>query len=259
MVLHEFLERTRDRWVLVITALFALLSVGIAQYGGSAEETAVVVTAPSLVTLSTFLVPLVALILGHDAIVGERERNTLGLLLSMPVRRWEVLFAKFLGRGLALALATSVGLGSSALFLAPGQRAILLQILPQTLVLGLAFLSIGTLISSITHRVATAASLAVVTWFLLVFFYDLGLLVAMVASDGALDQGIVVWLVNLNPAGLFRTSLMAQLVGTTALEEMGLTVALPGPGVQVGIWLGWIFGPLILGGLLLNKQHTVSA
>ncbi len=243
----------------MITALFALLSVGIALYGGASEETGALVTAPSLVTLATFLVPLVALILGHDAIVGERERNTLGLLLSLPVQRWEVLVAKFVGRGLALAVAIGVGLGTSALFLGPAQRQLLLQILPTTLMLGLAFLSIGVCISSVTHRVATASSMAVVCWFLLVFFYDLGLLVAMVATDGALDQGVVVWMVNLNPAGLYRTGLMTQLIGTSALEELGLVVALPSGGVRALIWMGWIPGPLALGGVLLNRQQTVTA
>ena len=89
LVLYELQERARDRWVVVVTGLFALLAVGIAAYGSAAEDTAAVVTAPSLVTLAAFLVPLVALILGHDAIVGERERHTLGLLLSLPVHRGE--------------------------------------------------------------------------------------------------------------------------------------------------------------------------
>lgn len=258
-MLHELLERTRDRWVMVITVLFALLSVGIALYGGASEEAGALVTAPSLVTLSTFLVPLVALILGHDAIVGERERNTLGLLLSLPVARWEVLVAKFVGRGLALTLAIGVGLGASAIVLGPAQRQLLLQILPTTLLLGLAFLSIGVLLSGVTRRVATASSLAVVCWFLLVFFYDLGLLVAMVATDGALDQGVVVWLVNLNPAGLYRTGLMTSLIGTSALEELGLVVALPSTAVRAAIWTGWVAGPLLLGGVLLNRQQTVTA
>ncbi len=86
-----------------------LLASGVGLYGRAAEESAAAVTAPSLVTLATFLVPLVALILGHDAIVGERERNTLGLLMSLPVGRAEVLVAKFLGRASALSISVVAG------------------------------------------------------------------------------------------------------------------------------------------------------
>ena len=80
LVLHELLERTRDRWVLVISALFALLATGVSLYGRSAEVEVAKLTGPSLVTLTALLVPLVAMVLSHDAIVGERERNTLDLI-----------------------------------------------------------------------------------------------------------------------------------------------------------------------------------
>jgi Cu-processing system permease protein len=259
MAWHELMERVRDRWVIVVTALFALLSVGVTVYGGTAGEAAGVVTGPSLVTLCTFLVPLVALVLGHDAIVGERERHTLGLLLSLPVSRAEVLFAKFIGRAMALCLAIGVGLGSAAIFLGPGQRHLVLTLLPTTLLLGVSFLSIGMLISVVTRRNATAASLAVVVWFLLVFFYDLGLLAAMVGSDGALPQATVGWLVSLNPAGLYRTSLFVDLMGQTALEDLGLIVSLPGQGVRALIWGAWILLPLGIGTLLLNRPTAVTS
>jgi len=257
LILHELMERGRDRWVLVITALFALLAVGITAYGGSSEQTAAVVTAPSLVTLAAFLVPLVALMLGHDAIVGERERHTLGLLLSLPVSRGEVLLAKFLGRGLALCFAIGFGLGAAALFFDPAQRQIVASLIPRTMLLGAAFLSIGVLISTVTKRVSTAASLAVVAWFLLVFFYDLGLLALLVATDGAVSQGTVVWLVTLNPAGLYRCELMMQLVGQSSLEQLGLAVALPGAAVRAWVWMAWIGGPLLCGAAMLSSRRTV--
>ncbi len=258
LIVHELLERTRDRWVLIITALFVLLASGISLYGRSAAEAQGAVTAPSIVTLATFLVPLVALILGHDAIVGERERNTLGLLLSLPVRRGEVLVAKYLGRALALCLAVGSGLGVAALLLEAGHRTALLGLLPSTLLLGGAFLSIGTAISALTRHRATAASLAVVLWFLLVFFYDLGILAALVATDGALGQDTVAWLVTLNPAGLYRSGMLIDLVGADALAQMGLTVALPSTGLSAGLWTAWIVLPLLAGALALQRRQAVS-
>jgi len=245
--------------VVLFTLLFAALAMGIAAYGRSAQDSAAVVTAPSLVTLVVFLVPLVALILGHDAIVGERERHTLGLLLSMPVHRTEMLVAKFIGRALALCASIGIGLGAASLILDPGQRAIVLGLVPSTLLLGTAFLSIGVLISVVSKRVATAASIAVVVWFSMVFIYDLALLGLMVMTDGAVGQETVTWLVTLNPAGLFRTHQMLQLVGTDAFAELGLTVSLPGPFVRAMIWASWIVLPLLVGGWSLSGRRAVTA
>ena len=41
--------------------------------------------------------PLIALLLSYDAIVGEVERGTMMLLLTYPVARWQVVLGKFLG------------------------------------------------------------------------------------------------------------------------------------------------------------------
>ncbi len=259
LVLHELAERARDRWVVVTTVLFGLLSVGVTLYGGQDATTAAAVTAPSLVTLAAFLVPLVALILGHDAIVGERERHTLGLLLSLPVRRWQVLAAKYVGRALALLVAIGLGLGASMLALAPGARGAVLAILPQTILLGLAFLSFGVFISTNAWRHATAASLAVVSWFLLVLFWDLGLMALLSATDGALTQESMLWLVVANPAGLYRTGLLVDLVGADALSELGLAIALPSHAVQGALWALFILGPLALGALALSAPKAVSS
>jgi Cu-processing system permease protein len=257
LALHELLERTRDRWVLVTAALFALLSVGVTLYGRGTDAAAV--TPPSLVTLAAFLVPLVALVLGHDAIVGERERHTLGLLLSLPVKRWEVLVAKYVGRAVAMVLAVGGGLGVCAALLDAGGRAAVFHILGPTMLLGLSFLSVGTLLSVVTWRQATATSLAVLVWFTTVLFWDLGLLALMVATDGAVSQETVLWLVVANPAGLYRTGLLADLSGIDALEEMGLAVALPGKLVQGLVWAAWICGPLLLGTWLLGRPKAVSS
>ena len=188
LIVHELLERMRDRWVVVISILFALLASGVGLYGRSAEAEVAKLTGPSLVTLASLLVPLVALVLSHDAIVGERERNTLGLLLSLPVGRFEVVAAKLIGRSLALIVAVGLGLGSAILVSDPDGARALFSLMGPTLLLGLAFLSLGLLISAVTTRQAAAASVVVVVWFGLVFFYDLGILGLLVVSDGGLSH-----------------------------------------------------------------------
>lgn len=256
LIAHEFLERLRDRWVIVISVLFALLASGVGLYGRAAEAHASALTGPSLVTLASLLVPLVALVLGHDAIVGERERNTLGLLFSLPVGRLEVVVSKFIGRSLALALAVGLGLAAAMLSAGPGEVRVLAELILPTMLLGLSFLSFGMLLSAITSRQVTAASLVVVTWFALVFFYDLGVLALLIATDGAVSQQIVAALVAGNPAGLYRVVLMEKLAGPEVLAGLGLTAQLPGPLAQAAIWAAWIVGPILISGATLRAQKV---
>ncbi len=114
----ELADGLRNRWLLAISLLFALLSVGIAWFGAAAAGqvgfTSVPATVASLTSLATFLMPLIALLLAYDAIVGEEEGGTL-LLLTYPLGRGQLLLGKFLGHGLILALATLIGFGSAAL------------------------------------------------------------------------------------------------------------------------------------------------
>jgi Cu-processing system permease protein len=256
LVLHELLERTRDRWVLVISALFALLATGVSLYGRSAEVEVAKLTGPSLVTLTALLVPLVAMVLSHDAIVGERERNTLGLLLSLPVSRIEVTFAKYLGRALALVASVTLGLGVAMVVSDAAGARTLLQLLGPTLLLGLAFLSLGMLISTCSRRQVTAASIVVVAWFLLVFFYDLGLLGLLVITDGAISQETISTLVIANPAGLFRLQMMQAFAGPEVLRDLGMTATLPGNATLALLWGAWLVVPSIASGILLTREKV---
>jgi Cu-processing system permease protein len=257
LIWHEFLERTRDRWVVVISVLFALLASGVGLYGRSAEADVSMLTGPSLVTLASLLVPLVALVLSHDAIVGERERNTLGLLLSLPVGRFEVVAAKFIGRSLALGAAVFLGLGAAMLVSEPGGARTLASLMIPTLLLGLAFLGVGLLISAVTRRQATAASVVVVVWFGLVFFYDLGILGLLVITDGGLPQSAVSALVVGNPAGLYRVQMMHELAGLEAMQDLGVTTGLPGTAVTWALWGGWLLCPTLISGALLSRRKVV--
>jgi Cu-processing system permease protein len=256
LALHELSERVRDRWVLVISVLFALLASGVSLYGRMAGADVAALTGPSLVTLTALLVPLVAMVLSHDAIVGERDRNTLGLLLSLPVSRLEVVAAKFVGRALALAIAIVVGLGAAMGVSGPAGVRSLLALMGPTLLLGLSFLSLGMLISTCTRRQVTAASVVVVTWFLLVFFYDLALLGILVISDGAISQQAISSLVVANPAGLYRLQMMQAFAGPDVLRNLGMTVALPGLGTLWLLWIAWLVLPSALSGFLLAREKV---
>ncbi len=256
LIVHELQERLRDRWVILISILLALLASAVGLYGRGVEADVAKLTGPSLVTLASLLIPLVALVLSHDAIVGERERNTLGLLLSLPVGRYEVVIAKLIGRGLALAIAVGVGLAAAMLVSDRAGASTLIALAGPTLLLGLAFLSLGLLISTCARRQVTAASAVVVGWFGLVFFYDLGLLGLLVLSDGGLSQSMVSGLVVGNPAGLYRVQMMHAFAGPEVLQDLGVHTGLPSPTLTGMLWLAWICVPALLSGALLSHRKV---
>ena len=125
----ELREGLRNRWVLATTLLLAALALTLALLGsaptGTVGASRLDVVTVSLASLTIFLVPLIALLLSHDAIAGEAERGTLLLLLAYPVGRGAVILGKFLGQLAILAFATLCGYGAAALArrLEPRRRA----------------------------------------------------------------------------------------------------------------------------------------
>ncbi|MBF0310468.1 MAG: ABC transporter permease subunit, partial [Magnetococcales bacterium] len=113
----EVKDALRNRWIVSATLLLAGLAFGLAFLGSTptgalgAKPLAVVVV--SLASLTIFLLPLIALLLSYDALVGEMERGTLLLLLTYPVTKGQVILGKFLGHTVVLGLATVVGYGAA--------------------------------------------------------------------------------------------------------------------------------------------------
>ena len=117
----EIREGMRNRWVVAATLLLATLALTLAFLGaapaGRVGAGALEVVVVSLSSLSIFLLPLIALLISHDAIVGEMERGTMLLLLSYPVGRNQVILGKFCGHVVILAFATLIGYGAAAVAL----------------------------------------------------------------------------------------------------------------------------------------------
>src|SRR5207248_10057384 len=97
----EIREAVRNRWVLAATLLLAGLALSLTFLGstptGDVGVRALDVVIVSLSSLTIFLVPLIALLISHDAIVGDMERGTMLLLLPYPVGRSQVVRGQFAG------------------------------------------------------------------------------------------------------------------------------------------------------------------
>ncbi|MDB2225562.1 ABC transporter permease subunit [Halorubrum ezzemoulense] len=118
----DFQETVRSRGMIALVVLFSLL---VAAFAFAVRPTAESEQFATEVLLSVFigpflvttLVPLVGVVVGYNAVSGERESGSLKLLLSLPHSRADVVFGKVVGRGAALALAVFAGFLLPALVL----------------------------------------------------------------------------------------------------------------------------------------------
>ena len=252
----EFRDRLRNRWVLAVALVFAVFSLVIA-YAGGAQQGSVGLrslefTVTSLVSLVIYLVPLIALLLGFDAIVGERERGSLDLLLAHPITRGELLLGKYLGLALALALAMLAGLAAVGAVLAWqfGQRAFFhyAGFVVSALLMGLAFLSLAVLVSVLARDRTRASGAAIVLWFLFVLVFDLLLLGVLVATAGRYGGAAFPYLLLLNPTDVFRIMNVFSVEDVRSAYGLVSVVppALSNVAVLAGVMLAWIALPLAL-------------
>lgn len=250
----EFRDRIRNRWVVAVALVFTVFALVIA-YFGAAQQGAVgfrsmEVTIASLVSLVIYLVPLIALILGFDAIVGERERGSLDLLLSMPITRLELLLGKYLGLAAALALSTVAGFGLVGAILAFRLPADALfhyaGFMASSILLGMAFLSLAVALSVIASDRTRASGAAIGVWFFFVLVFDLLLLGALVATGGEYGGQVFPYLLLLNPADVFRILNIFRLEDVRTLYGLATVfpAALSSPWLLGGVMAGWIALPL---------------
>lgn len=265
----EIQEGLRNRWVLAMTLVLAALALTLTFLGsaptGSVGVRSLDIVIVSLSSLTIFLVPLVALLISHDAIVGEMERGTMLLLLSYPVGRWQVLLGKFLGHVGILAFATVLGYGAAALALIANGTSIdadswraFGSMIGSSILLGAVFIATGYLVSALASERAIAAGIAIGVWLLLVVIFDMALLGVLVVDQGRLISAEVLnGLLLLNPTDVYRifnlggASNVSTFAGMSGLAD---TVSLS-PFSLVGTLVVWICVPLALATLVFARRE----
>jgi Cu-processing system permease protein len=253
----EMRDGLRNRWVIATTALLAALALTLAFMGaaptGTVKVTPLGVTIVSLSSLSIFLVPLIALLLSYDAIVGEAERGTLSLLLTYPVKRWQVIIGKFAGHLGILAVATVIGYGVAGLaleYIGGGDSAALgafVLMVASSAMLGGVFIAIGYFVSALVKDRGAAGGIAIGVWLFFVLLYDMALLGALVADQGkTITAGAVNVLLLLNPADVYRVlnlTASQNVSGYAGVADLGVRAGLP-PSLLIGTLILWIVAPL---------------
>ena len=242
--------------MLAVALVFAVFSLVIAYFGGAQQGVvgfrSIEITIASLVSLVIYLIPLIALLLGFDAIVGERERGSLDLLLSLPITRLELLLGKYLGLAAALTASMLGGFGVviALLFGQIDSRGLFhfIGFMFSSVLLGLAFLSLAVLLSVIARDRTRASGLAIAAWFFFVLVFDLLMLGLLVGTGGRVGGDAFTWLLLLNPADVFRILNVFSLEDVRTLYGLASIVppALGNPLAMGAVMLVWIALPLMI-------------
>ncbi|WP_418281390.1 ABC transporter permease subunit [Halorubrum sp. DTA98] len=240
----DFQDTVRSRAMLLLVALFSGLVAVMAYAVRPGPESDAFATelllsifvGPILVTT---LVPLVAVVVGYNAVSGERESGSLKLLLSLPHSRADVVFGKVVGRAAALSLAVFAG------FLLP---AVVLIVLPVSFNAGsyLGYTVFAAVLGSVFVSIAVGCSAAAST------------------QRRALIGGIGIYFLFV----LFWSTLTGQLLGafdpvverlpaSTVQIQTFLETANPTTGVQV-LTTAFLSDQLFAGETL-NRQISAAA
>jgi ABC-2 type transport system permease protein len=129
--------------------------------------------------LSAFLVPLLAIGLGFDAVSGEHNRRTLSRILSQPIYRDALLFGKFAAGLFTLTVTFIVlwllviGLGLWGLGIPPNAeemaRALILLLI--TIVYGAFWFALALLFSIVFRSAAAAVLVSLGVWLFVTFLW----------------------------------------------------------------------------------------
>lgn len=263
----EVRDGFRNRWIVGATLVLAALASALALLGSAPTGTLAVkplaVTVVSLASLSIFLLPLIALLLSYDSVVGEVERGTMLLLLTYPITRAQLLLGKMLGHGAILALATVIGYGGAGLVVGLGQggdgdswRAFGL-LLATSVMLGMAFVALATLASLLVRERSTAAGISVALWLLFVVVFDLAVLGLLVGAADWLPAQAFGWLLLLNPADVYR------LANLTGFDNVRMVSGMAGaaadlafsPATLLAVLAAWILAPMSAALLLFRRRE----
>jgi Cu-processing system permease protein len=249
----ELRDGLRNRWIAMTILVLTVLSLSLYFLGsaaiGTTKADSLVVTLVNLVSLSVYLLPLIALMLSFDALVGEFEQGTMLLLAAYPIARWQIVAGKFLGHMLILLLAILVSFGGVGLVVllssdnAAQDWVAYGWMMASSWLLGGVFVALGYFISMLVRERATAVGAAVGAWLSLVVLYDLALLAALLADkEQKISEQLLTTLLMVNPTDAYRvfnltlTDSVSQVVGLTDIAVRAGVV----PGISLlvlGVWM----------------------
>ena len=268
LAMKELRDGLRNRWVAAAIVLLGGLALALSLLGsaptGSVKAGMLDISVISLASLSVYLIPLIALMLSFDALVGEFERGTMLLLLTYPVTRWQVILGKFFGHVLILFIAILFGYGGAMLIMLAltggslqGWQAYV-SMMTSSLALGAVFIALGYLLSVLVRERATAAGAAIGLWLVFVVLYDLMLFGVLLLDEGqVISQDLFAMLMLVSPTDTYR--ILNLSLFETVSQAAGLAAVASKAGISamllISVILLWIAAPLTATLLIFQRRE----
>jgi ABC-2 type transport system permease protein len=182
---------------------------------------------PSFVSFLSFLVPLIAIGLGFDAVNGEHNRRTLSRILAQPIYRDALLFGKFIAGLFTLSISMIalwllvVGLGLFLLGIPPSAeemaRAVIFLLV--TIAYAGVWLALAMLFSVVFRSAATAALVTLGLWLFLTLIWPALAPAVVVAVVPSTDEETLIlaaqYMSRLSPSTMFGEVVLAILNPST--------------------------------------------
>lgn len=233
----EFQDTVRSKVIWILSAMFIVifaLPAFLGLYfnvGQLAQQQGQTLTTDAFFAIATrfgsALIPIIAIVIGYAAIVGERESGSLKVLLSLPFSRRDVLVGKVVGRSAVVAVPILVGFLVSVMVLIPANvnlsavGFVLGSVL--TALLGVVFVSlaVGFSAAARTSRRAIIGTVGIYIYFFLLwnpFANSVGWALREYLDAGlAPTLKLTVFLKLLNPTQAYQT-LVNSALGQSAID-----------------------------------------
>ena len=256
----EILDNVRNKWIIILTIIFTSLTLVVSYFGYIFSQgwQDFGVTIGGMMSLVQFLIPIIGLMLGYAAIIGEIEKGSMSSLLSLPINRIEIIMGKFLGLGCVLSFTTFIGFGVAGIVIAANVANVnysdYLIFIGSTILLGLMFVSLALFFSTLFKKRSTSMGGAILLWFLFNMILPLvfvGIMIASTSFENITSGTFPEWyyiLELINPISVY-SALISLNVGPVSTMQGTFSVSYPSfysSGLMILILIIWIVSFLLL-------------
>jgi Cu-processing system permease protein len=253
----EIMDNVRNLWIIVMTIIFAALTIAMSALGSYFLEgwQSLEITVLMMMSIVSLLVPIIGLMIGYAAVVGEVEKGSMSMMISLPVSRLQIIIGKLLGLGGVLSFTIIVGFGISGIIIGimvPNVNYVeYLIFIIATILVGLVYLNVAFFFSTVFKKRSTALGGAIFLWFF--FNMILPIILLGIAWGGAalsdIAKGVVpdwYFLVDLvNPMSVYSALVYLNIGGGASPNFTGPRLQYPefySSILMVLILLLWIIG-----------------
>jgi len=269
----EIMDNIRNKWIILVSIMFAVLTLVVSYFGSIMSHgwQNLGNTIGGMTSFASFLISIIAFMLGYATIIGEIERGSMSALLSLSATRFEIVMGKFLGLGSVLCFTVLVGFGAAGIVIGVNVSNVdylqYLAFIGITMVFGLVFLSVALFFSTVFSKRSTALGGTIFLWFLfniilpIVFF---GLLlttidITTITPESTLTVPLWYYILELfNPISVY-SALIGVTIGPVSSSTGAGIIPNPSwysPGLLLGVLIIWILVFFILAAWRFNRKDV---